>query len=123
MSMVVSTGAWGHMGHVGIWTCWKGGQMCGGARCVYGWGLSHGASLRHIVGGPTCLQHVEKGQGASMMVSTCAWGHAGRVGDLGMSDSDAASYNLSQLKPELSWVPIQAEPWLAKPILPASTST
>ena len=32
--------------------------------------------------------------------------------------SDAAGYNLSRLKPESSWAPIQAEP-----ILPASTST
>ena len=37
--------------------------------------------------------------------------------------SDATSYNLSQLKLELSWAPIQAEPWLAEPILSASTST
>ena len=37
--------------------------------------------------------------------------------------SDAAGYDLSQLKPESSWALIQAEPRLAESILPASTST
>ena len=37
--------------------------------------------------------------------------------------SDAAGYDLSRLKPESSWVLIQAEPRLAESILPASTST
>ena len=39
------------------------------------------------------------------------------------TSSDAAGYNLSQLKPEPSWVLIQAEPWLAEPILSALTLT
>ena len=51
-----------------------------------GWGPSRGALLRHIVGGPAHLQHVEKGQGASMVVSTRAWSHAGCVEDLGTSE-------------------------------------
>ena len=40
-----------------------------------------------------------------------------------LSTGDAASYDLSRLKPELSWAPIQAEPRLAELILPASTLT
>ena len=40
-----------------------------------------------------------------------------------MRGSDAASDDFSRLKLEPSWVLIQAEPWLAKLILPASTST
>ena len=42
---------------------------------------------------------------------------------MGRSSSDAASYDLSRLKPESSWVLIQVELRLAEPILPASTST
>ena len=36
---------------LGIWARRKGGQMCGGARCVSGWGLLCGALLRGIVEG------------------------------------------------------------------------
>ena len=37
---------------LGIWVHQKGSQMCGGARCVSGWGLSCGVSFQHVVGGP-----------------------------------------------------------------------
>ena len=36
---------------LGIWVHRKGGQTCGGARRVSGWGLSCGASLRCVIGG------------------------------------------------------------------------
>ena len=36
----------------GIWVRWKGGQACGGAGHVCGWGLLRGASFQRIVGGP-----------------------------------------------------------------------
>ena len=37
---------------LGIWVHREGGQTCGGAGCVSGWGLSRGASFWHVVGGP-----------------------------------------------------------------------
>ena len=37
---------------LGIWARQKGGQTCGGARHVSGWGLSRGASLRGIMSKP-----------------------------------------------------------------------
>ena len=35
---------------LGIWMRRKGGQMCGGARHISGWGLLHGVLLRRVVG-------------------------------------------------------------------------
>ena len=70
-----------------LWACRKGGQMCGGAGHVSGWGLLRGASLRCVVGGPARPRHVEKGRGASVVVGMRAWGHPGRAGDLGMLDT------------------------------------
>ena len=71
---------------LGIWARRKGGQTCDGAGRVSGWGLSRGASLRRVVGGPARPRHVEKGRGASVVVGARAWGHAGCVGDLGTSE-------------------------------------
>ena len=51
-----------------------------------GWGLSRGASLRCVVGGPARPWHVEKGQGVSVVVGVHAWGHVGCVGDLDASE-------------------------------------
>ena len=37
---------------LGIWARQKGGQTCGGAGRMSGWGLSRGALFQRVVGGP-----------------------------------------------------------------------
>ena len=67
------------------WVCQKSSQTCGRARCVSGWGLSCGVSLRCVVGGHMDVD-VDVDMDARAVRCVCrvrvCWVHIGGAGNM-----------------------------------------